>query len=137
MTNQASHRHTGIAVVVATSLVIPGTIVGGVLMIAYQWFLSAILESSAWPAIVDNLALLWFPSLLHGMIAGAIAILLTKRLFSQANLDAVSYSAAAVYITLGGVLFFGFHAAGLQEDTISLFAQVTGIVVGLFTPKLS
>ncbi len=137
MNQDPAYRLTPAAALAATLLVIPATFLAGLVAILYKWFLTGILGMSWLPAIIDKLALLWFPSLLRGALAGLIAMVITRRLFRQANFAVVSYSVSALYITLGilvGVL--NLSVAGVQQETVSLIAQTTGIVAGSFVATI-
>lgn len=80
--------------------------------------------------------MLWFPSLLHGCIAGVVALYITRNLFKVANLEIVSYAASAVWIVSGMTLgAFGAAVAGVEEDLVGLGAQIVGVAVGLFSFK--
>ena len=75
-------------------------------------------------------------SLLHGCIAGLVALVITRNLFKAANLEIVSYAASAIWIACGVTLgAFGTVGMGFQEDLLGLGAQVAGVTVGLFSFK--
>ena len=134
MDNAPSHKRTWAAVIVAVLLVIPGTLVGALVAMLYRGFLGNRLGESSW---FSTIALLWFPSLLHGAVAGAVAIYGTKLLFKSANLEIVSYSASAVWVAVGLIAgIVGTAAIGLQGDLVSLIAQVSGVVLGLFALQI-
>ncbi len=136
-----THRLTWAAIIVTFLLVVPGTFVGGIVAMLYKWFLGTLLGGDRWLSIfewMDKLALLWFPSLLHGMIAGAFSIAISGKLFKYANTEVVSYSVSAAYISLAVAMgTLNVSVYGLREDLVSFVAQIVGIVLGLFVGRAS
>jgi hypothetical protein len=139
MEEVASHRFTWAAVIVAIIMVVPGLFVGGIVANIYKWFLSGYFGQDSWLGFfnfINKVAMLWFPSLLHGCIAGVVALYITRNLFKVANLEIVSYAASAVWIVSGMTLgAFGAAVAGVEEGLVGLGAQIVGVAVGLFSFK--
>ncbi len=132
MNQEPSRAFTPAAAIVAIILVVPATLAAGLLVVIYKWFLSGVLTTSWLPGIVNKIALLWFPSLLHGGIAGLLAMAGTRRLFKYADLNAVTYATSAVYVTLSVLIWtLNLRLYGVQEDTVSLAAQTIGLIAGL------
>ena len=133
------HRFTWAAIIVAIFMVVPGLFVGGIVANIYKWFLAGYFGQDSWLGFfnfINKMAMLWFPSLLHGCIAGVVALYLTRNLLKAANLEIVSYAASTVWIAGGMILgAFGTAVYGFQEDLVGLGAQVVGVTVGLFSFK--
>ena len=76
--HKAQYRLTWAAIIVALVLVVPGFIVGGVVAMLYKSFLGSLgIGGNHWIFFlewIDKIVLAWFPSLLHGMVGGALAI---------------------------------------------------------------
>jgi len=136
MDEVVQHRFTRAAILVAIFMVVPGLLVGGIVANIYKWFLAGYLGQDSWLGFfnfINKVAMLWFPSLLHGCIAGLVALVITRNLFKAGNLEIVSYAASAVWIACGVTLgAFGTAGMGFQEDLVGLGAQVAGVTVGLF-----
>lgn len=133
------HRFTWAAIIVATFMVVPGLFVGGIVANIYKWFLTGYFSQDSWLGFfnfINKVVMLWFPSLLHGCIAGLVSLYITRNLFKAANLEIVSYAASAIWIACG-IAFgaFGTATMGFQEDLVGLGAQVVGVTVGLFSFK--
>lgn len=133
------HRFTWAAIIIAIFMVVPGLLVGGIVANIYKLFLTAYFSQDSWLGFfnfIDKVAMLWFPSLLHGSIAGLVSLYITRNLFKAANLEIVSYAASAIWIACGMTIgAFGTAAWGFQEDLVGLGAQVVGVTFGLFSFK--
>lgn len=123
---------TALAIAVCVAMVIPGLIVGGIVTAIYRLMLSGILQTSFLPDFMIRVGLQWFPSLLHGGVAGAVALYLTTRVIKGAEIKIVAYATAAAWIA---VMVFAssilIAVGGMLPDPIAGIAQVVGLALGL------
>lgn len=130
------HKLTWAAVLAGVILIIPGAALGALVAAVYRWFLRFFLPGDRWFSAmewIDRAALHWFPSLLHGLVAGAFAITVAMAIFRRANSEVVSYAVCSAYIAIALVIVaFSFRVVGFSEDWISFTAQFIGLSVGLF-----
>ena len=79
------YRLTWAATITALILVVPGFIVGGAVVFIYKLFLEGIgIGGNHWIFFLewlDKVVLVWFPGLMHSTIGGALAIIVTAKLF--------------------------------------------------------
>ncbi|MBF0383269.1 MAG: hypothetical protein HQL69_19775 [Magnetococcales bacterium] len=140
--NQGQYSLTWLATVVCIFLVIPGTVIGGVVKTIYHAVFSAIISvarQSWYPDfiqsifnVIDSIALQYFPSLLHGIIGGAFAIIVTRKLFKHSNYEAVYFATAFSWAVLGIFIWTSLTTMkGIPNDSISFVAQIIGTTVGL------
>ncbi len=129
-----TQKQTMFASCVATVAVIPALVPAALLVIVYTLFLGAILSGPTWyPDFVNQIALVWFPEFLRGMVAGSVALLATKYFFPAANKQIAAISAgafwggASVLIAILSLLLVGF-----TPDLIGIFAMAIGLAVGLW-----
>jgi hypothetical protein len=141
-TNTPPHRLTWLASIVCIVMVIPGTLIGGVVKAIYYSILSTILSAAhqSWYPdfiqsiykVIDSLALQYFPSLLQGLIGGAIAMAVTIKFFKDSNHELVFYATAFSWSVLAIFIWTSLTAMkGIPEDSISFISQTIGLVVGL------
>ncbi|PSL20473.1 hypothetical protein [Shimia abyssi] len=128
------HKQTLLASCLATVAVIPALIPAALLVIVYTSFLGSILSGPTWyPDFVNEVALIWFPELLRGMVAGSVALLATKYFFPAANKQIAAISAGAFW---GGasvlIAVFSWLVVGFTADLIGVLAMAIGLAVGLW-----
>ena len=106
------HLRTVGAVVLCAVLIVPGTMVGYLLM----WLGGNIIHpDESWlPTIIAKPLFEGFPAFLSGMIASAFAMQLTAWTFARFNFDAVIYAVAALHIAIIGAIWIFLYL--LRED---------------------
>ena len=108
-------------------MVIPGLMVGWIVWIIYHGIFGSIVSRSWLPDTIQDIALDWFPSLLMGMVGGAVAMTITARIFKRSEYGAVAYASGAVWLTLVAAFIIW---NGFPDESIGLVATAIGIMAG-------
>lgn len=132
-------KMTALAIIVCLILTVPAFVVGFALAWVYSWILFSYIGHDTildWigVGIINDILMVWFPSLLQGIVGGALAMFITMRLFKKMRTDIVAYSVATLYVFLA-VLEGVFRVATdtyLEFQTVHLISSTIGLVVGLF-----
>ncbi|MEO3432517.1 hypothetical protein [Inquilinus sp. CAU 1745] len=132
------HKLTWLATIICIILVLPGLAIGSLFVAVYRFLLYGYVSAS-WIPHLEEVAMQWFPNLLHGAVGGWIAIAITAKLFKQSNLEIVAYASAAAWIaTMLAISGMGFALGAAFDLTfIALIAQLLGIALGLYTGRES
>jgi hypothetical protein len=128
----------GLSIAVVFLLLIPATFVGGIAKLIYLAAVGHYLASDGlinWISggWFDRISLAVFPNLLHGAVAGALAIYVASRILRRVTFETAAYavSSLVVLIALIGGLF-GFAKDGFGLELVELVANTAGIIAGLF-----
>jgi hypothetical protein len=120
---------TPLAIILAVSLLVPGTFLGGLARIVYLFFVGSRLSAG----LLGDIGLIFFPNLLQGSIAGALSLYVTSRVIKKANLEITAYTVSAVVVVLAVIgATIGFAPQGLYSEIAGLIAFTIGVIGGLF-----
>ncbi len=142
MTNQPTGQgravdRTWLAVLITIVGAIPGYLVAGVIVVVYTFFLSGMVRDH-WIPYLEEVALIWFPELLRGVITGAAAIYLAQWRIKSADFRVARYAAIAFWGAIVALLVvFNVSLVGPTLDLIGAFAFLAGLGVGLWLDELT
>lgn len=129
-TQQSPYRLTWLAIIICIVMVVPGTAIGGLVRMIYVYFFHFFI--SGLPSIFHDIALQWFPSLLHGLVGGAFAMAITAKILKRSNHKTVTYVTAIAWIAVMLIAWSMLATIeAVPDDTISLVAQMVGLSFGL------
>lgn len=85
-----------------------------------------------------TLTLAIFPNLIHGAIAGGIALYVSARIVKHANYEIVAYSVSTIVIVLSVLSFMiVFGNLGISMDHVEIAANAVGTIGALFSIAIS
>ncbi len=119
-------------IVACVAMLVPGSVVGWIAAVIYRFMLSGILSSSFLPEFIKTVGLQWFPSLVFGMVTGAVALALTMRLIKNAEPRIIAFAIATAWISL--TLFASWIVVAVYDlpfDAVAGTAHTLGLVFGL------
>ncbi|MGY2992904.1 hypothetical protein [Mesorhizobium sp. URHB0026] len=123
------------AAVLSIVMVLVGLIPAAIVVIIYSFFMRAYLGHS-WIPYFDQISLLWFPELMRGLIAGAIAIGTTSYFFKNYNAQAVRLATFAFWgAAILLVSTFSISVRGLTLDLLGILALAVGLGFGLLSSE--
>ena len=125
------------AAIVATVMVLIGLIPAGIVVTVYSFFLRIFIGSVSWISYIDEIALIWFPELLRGMISGFVAMLITGYFFKNFNEQAVRLSALMFWLAIIiAILAVSVSVRGVTVDTLGTVSVIVGLALGLFSDEI-
>ena len=142
MTNQptgqgAAVDRTSLAVLIAIVGAIPGFLLAGVVVMVYKFFLRSIVYDH-WIPYLEEIALLWFPELLRGLVIGGVAIGLARWRIKNADFRVARYATIAFWgaiILL--IVVWSVIMIGPALDLIGAAPLLVGLGIGLWADELT
>lgn len=145
-------RATWLAIIICVLLVvIPGLLVGAIGSYVYKFSIAWSVGSDPdffmlrtfFGIATPGLIIKWlmyegFPSAIHGGVAGALAVLLTDRVYKGANLPIVAYATGTLFTgILLVILGLSVVLKGFDAQVIASIFQLVGLWCGLLSVAAS
>lgn len=124
---------TVFAIILTVVMVLVASIPAALVVIIYGYFARFFFlgEGSLIPYLND-VALIWFPEVMRGLVSGTLAIVTTQYFFKRYNEQAVKLATtffwAAIVILLS---LISVSVRGLSLDLVGSAALIVGLAVGL------
>jgi len=124
-------KRTWVATVVCVLAVLPGLMVGA--LAAYGYHLLAGPEAGYSPDfLLQWIYLTAIPIIIHGGLAGAFAVFVTRWICKGARYDLAAYATGALYSALVLILLVCVvRMLGVTKDAVGTVVQIAGLWIGL------
>lgn len=124
-------KRTWFAIAVCVVAVLPGLAVGALAAYGYHWLAGP--EAGYNPDfLMQWIYLTAIPIIIHGGLAGAFAVFVTRWICKGARYDLAAYATGALYSGIVLILLiYVVRMLGVTKDAVGTVIQIAGLWIGL------